>query len=401
MTPPNSSVFKRDAFLLPEGIYLDGNSLGPLTYAAQSALERRLRQWQHDGVNAWEEWFELAERLSPALGKLVGAKPDEVITTGSITANLHALLATFYRPEGECRHLLATALDFPTDLYVLDSWTRRMGGELRLIPSRDGFTLHPEDIRAMLTPEVAVVVLPTVLYRSGQLLDVASITQAAHERGVLIGWDAAHSIGALPHNFHGDAADFAVWCSYKYLNGGPGAPGGLFVHEKHHHLKPGLPGWWGHDKATQFAMNPEFTPAQGAGAYQTGSPPILALAALEGALALFEDVSIEAVRQRSLELTETLIALADRDLPEMVLRTPRDRARRGGHIVLEHPQARALSVALRERHITPDYRPPNLLRLAPVAFYTSEAELEETVRTLRELLDHPERLEQFTASKVT
>ncbi len=379
-------VFLRDAFLLPRGIYLDGNSLGPLSYGAQAATERRLKQWQHLAVNGWDEWFELAERLAPALARLVGAKPAEVIATGSITSNLHALLATFYAPEGERRNLLATSLDFPSDLYALSAWAERQGGELKLIPSRDGHTLHDDDVRDALTPDIALAVLPTVLYRSGQLLGVKSITAQAHAAGTLIGWDAAHSIGALPHTFHDAQVDFAVWCSYKYLNAGPGAPGGLFVHERHFDRTPGLPGWWGHDKATQFEMSPGFRKACGAGAYQIGTPSVIALAGLEGALGVFEEVSIEAVRARSLELTDYLVGLVDAQLPEFTLRTPRDPSKRGGHIVLEHPHAQNLSLALRERRITPDYRAPNLLRLAPVALYNTEAELDETVRVLRELL---------------
>ncbi|ADI15474.1 kynureninase [Truepera radiovictrix] len=377
---------KRDAFLLPRGIYLDGNSLGPLCYGAQAAIERRLKGWQHLAVSAWEEWFGLAERLSPALAKLVGARPDEVIATGSITSNLHALLATFYRPEGARRNLLATALDFPSDLYALAAWAERGGGELKLVPSRDGHTLHEEDLLAALTPDVAVAVLPTVLYRSGQLLDVAALTRAAHEAGVLIGWDAAHSIGAVPHDFHDDGVDFAVWCSYKYLNAGPGAPGGLFVHERHFERAPGLPGWWGSDKAVQFEMAPTFRKARGAGAFQMGTPSILALAGLEGALGVFEEVTIADVRQRSLALTDYLIALADTHLPECSVKTPRDPRARGAHVALEHPEAHLLSLALRARHIIPDYRAPNLLRLAPVALYNTEAELEQTVAALQELL---------------
>lgn len=372
--------------MLPRGIYLDGNSLGPLSYGAQAATERRLKQWQHYGVGGWDEWFELAERLSPALGRLLGARPDEVIATGSITANLHALLATFYRPEGSRRNLLATSLDFPSDLYALGSWAERSGGTLKLVPSKDGHTLHDDDIVAAMTPDVALAVLPTVLYRSGQLLDVQAVTAQAHAAGALIGWDAAHSVGAIPHALHDDGVDFAVWCSYKYLNAGPGAPGGLFVHERHFDRTPGLPGWWGHDKATQFEMAPGFRKAHGAGAYQLGTPSIIALAGLEGALGVFEEVDIRAVRARSLELTDYLIGLADAELPEMTVRTPRAHARRGGHIVLEHPAARLLSLALRERRIVPDYRAPQLLRLAPVALYNTEAELAETVRVVRELL---------------
>lgn len=374
--------------MLPRGIYLDGNSLGPLSYAAQSAIERRLKQWQYKGVAAWDEWFELAERLNPALAKLIGAKPNEVITTGSITSNLHALLATFYKPTEKRKNLLATSLDFPSDLYALRAWADRYGGKLNLIPSQDGHTLEPHDIEAALTEDIAVAVLPTVLYRSGQVLDWAAITQLGQSKGIIMGWDAAHSIGALPHQFHQEAIDFAVWCTYKYLNAGPGAPGGLFIHERHHHLKPGLPGWWGNDKASQFEMAAEFRPANHAGAHQISTPSILALAGLEGSLAIFEELTIEAIRERSLELTNYLIGLADTILPDMPVRSPRGRAQRGGHVVLEHPEAKLLSLALRSKHIIPDYREPNLLRLAPVALYNTETELDQTVQTLRELLNN-------------
>lgn len=378
---------KREAFMLPRGIYLDGNSLGPLSYAAQAAIERRLKQWHYKAVSAWDEWFELAERLSPALARLVGAKASEVITTGSISVNLHALLATFYKPQGKRKHLLATSLDFPSDLYAMRAWAERYDAELKLIPSRDGHSLDLADILTCLSDDVALAILPTVLYRSAQVLDWATITRAGHDKGIVMGWDAAHSIGAMPHQFHQDELDFAVWCSYKYLNAGPGAPGGLFVHEKHHHLRPGLPGWFGNDKATQFEMKPEFRPASHAGAYQIGTPSILSLAGLEGALAIFEEVSIEAIRERSLELTHYLIELADKYLPEMTLRSPREAHERGGHVVLEHQDAHLLSLALREKQIIPDYREPNLLRLAPVALYNTKEELEISVQTLRDLLD--------------
>ncbi|GAA4022005.1 kynureninase [Deinococcus rubellus] len=378
---------RRELFAMPEGIYLDGNSLGLMPLSAHQAVLRRLGEWQTQAVSGWDEWFGLAESLSPALSRLVGAEPREVIATGSITANLHALLATLYRPQGERKHLLATALDFPTDLYAMQSWARLYGAELKVVPSRDGQTIHEDDVRAALGPDIAVVLLPTVLYRSGQLLDVAGLTQLAHQAGALIGWDAAHSIGAMPHDFHGAGADFAVWCSYKYLNAGPGAPGGLFVHQRHHHLAPALSGWWGNDKGSQFEMTAQFRPAPGAAAYQQGTPPVLALAALDGALEVFEHLDLAALRARSLALTDLLIELADQHLLEMRVITPRDHARRGGHVSLLHPEARALSAALRTRGIIPDYRSPDVLRLAPIALYTTEDELCQTVRVLRELLD--------------
>jgi kynureninase len=387
--------------MLPRGIYLDGNSLGPLCSGAQAAIERRMRQWQHHGVAAWEDWFTLAERLAPALGKLVGAYPDEITHSASITVNLHSLLATFYRPLGRRRILLATELDFPSDLYALQSWAELLGGELRLVPSRDGHTLHHDDLESALTDEVALAWFPTVLYRSGQLLDVARLTQRAHERGALIGFDGAHSVGAIPHHFHDDQVDIATWCSYKYLNAGPGAPAGLFVHRRHHQATPALRGWWGHDKETQFEMAPDFRRAEGANAFQLGTPPILALAGLEGALALFEDVGIAALRERSLLLTQRLIELVDAELPEMKVLTPRAAAQRGGHVALSHPEAAQLALALRKRGVVPDYRAPNIIRLAPVAFYNTEAELTRAVAILRELLDQGAHLGEVASGPVS
>ncbi|MBB6099273.1 kynureninase [Deinobacterium chartae] len=378
---------RRDLFRMPTGIYMDGNSLGPLPLASERAVARVMREWQQEAVAGWDGWFGLAERLSPTVAKLVGARPEEVIATGSITANLHALLASFYRPSGARRHIVATALDFPTDLYALQAWAERYGAELRLVESRDGHTLLEDDLEAALTDDVALAWFPTVLYRSGQLLDVARLSRTAHARGVLIGFDAAHSAGALPHAFHDTGVDFAVWCHYKYVNAGPGAPGGLFVHERHFDAAPGLPGWWGNDKSNQFEMRPHYRRARGAAAFQQGTPPLLALAALEGALEVFGTVDLEAVRARSLALTDLLIAEADAHLPELHVVTPREHARRGGHVALAHPDARLLSLALRERGIVPDFREPDILRLAPVALYTTEDEVREVVSVLRDLLD--------------
>ena len=383
----------RESFLLPTGTYLDGNSLGPASLAARTAIERRFRQWHHHAVGAWDDWFGLAERLRPALARLVGAHPDEVVPTGGITVNLHALLAGLYRPDGERRAIVALAREFPSDLYALRAWAERHGAELRLV---DGDASEPERvdeaaIEAALGPDVALLWVPAVSYRAGQRLDLARLARAAHAAGAWIGVDAAHSIGAMPHALHDDGVDAAVWCSYKYLNAGPGAPGGLYLHRRHHARSPGLPSWWGHDKATQFEMRPTFAPAEGAAAWQIGTPPVLALAGLEGALAIFEEVGIDAVRERSLELTEKLIAAVAERLPEVEVVTPREPDRRGGHVALRHDSARALSQAMRTEGVIPDHRPPDLLRLAPVALYNDASDVDRAVEVLRALLDAPER----------
>lgn len=386
----------REAFLLPTGVYLDGNSLGPLSWAAHAAVERRMRQWHHHGVTAWDEWIGLAERLAPAVARLVGANADEVIPTGGVTVNLHAVLAGLYRPEGRRRHVVALAHEFPSDLYALRSWTERHGAELRLVGGADE-VVDEAEIEAALTDEVALAWLPVVSYRAGQRLDVARLTRAVHEAGAVAGWDAAHSIGAVPHALHDHGVDVAVWCSYKYLNGGPGAPGGLFLHRRHHDLPPGLPGWWGHERTRQFEMRPDFTPEVGAAGWQMGTPSILALAGLEGALAVFEEVRIEAVRERSLQLTRRLIDAVDRTLPELAVVTPRDDARRGGHVALRHEHAGGLSRALRDRQVVADYRRPDLLRLAPVALYNDADDVDTVVGTLREILDDGAHLHPASA----
>jgi kynureninase len=382
------SLPRLDAFHLPRGVYLEGNSLGVLPTAAQAAIERRLRQWQVHGVSAWDDWFGLAERLSASLGALVGAHPDEVIATGSITTNLHQLLATLHRPDATSRDALATELDFPTDLYALRSWTERGGGSLRLVPSRDGHTIDPADIETELrSGGVATMLLPVVAYRSGQRFDVGRLTAAAHAVGALALWDAAHSIGVMPHTLHDDGVDGAVWCSYKYLNAGPGAPGGLFLHRRHAHCAPGLPGWWGHDKATQFEMAPTYTPAAGAARLQTGTPPILSLAGLEGALAVFEEVGIAPLRERSLALTDALWSLLEAQVPEVRIVTPWAHPVRGGHLALSHRHAAGIVGALRRRGVITDFRPPDLVRMAPAPLYTRFEDVGLAVTALRESLD--------------
>lgn len=384
---------RRSEFILPEGIYLDGNSLGPISHFTRACMEKRLQEWQDHAVKGWEEWFTLPEHLSPTLAALVGVKPEEVITTGTITQNLHSLLGTFYRPTGAKKHIVATRLDFPTDLYALKSWADRHDAELRLAPSRDGYTIEEEDLENLLTDDVALVLLPVVLYASGQLLDIARLTQKAHEKGIVVGVDAAHSIGSVPHQLHDQQVDFAVWCTYKYLNAGPGAPGGLFVHEKHFDVMPGLPGWWGNDKHTAFEMKPFYRKGHGAAAYQTGTLSPVALAGVEGGLKPFAELGIEAIREQSLQLTEHFMHLIDEHLPEVQIVTPRAQTKRGGHVSIKHPDAQLISLALRDRGIIPDFRAPDLVRMAPVALYNTPEELENTVQVLRELLDSKAYLE--------
>jgi kynureninase len=395
-TDPLAS-FRDRFYLLPEHIYLDGNSLGLLSRDAEAGVLQALDAWRTLAIGGWfggeRPWYWLGERLGVLQAELVGAEPDEVVVTGSITTNLHALLATFYRPEGRRTKIIADALDFPSDVYALQSWLRlnRLdpADQLVLVPSRDERTIDEDDvIRAMDADDVALVWLPSVLYRSGQLLDVARLTREAHARGLLIGFDCAHSAGSVPHALHDWDVDFAVWCNYKYLNAGPGAVGSLYVHTRHFGTLPGLTGWWGCNKDRQFEMAHEFCAAGTAGAWQISTPSILGAAALYGSLAMFAEAGMERVRAKSVDLTSYLMELADERLAPLgvAVGSPRAAEQRGGHVALEHAEARALSSALQARGVVTDFREPNVIRLAPVALYTSYADVWRAVDILHDSL---------------
>jgi kynureninase len=296
-------------------IYLDGNSLGLLSKDAEAATLQALDEWKRVGVEGWTEanppWFTLPERLAAQVAPLVGASPDEVIVTGSTTVNLHQLLATLYDPtDRERPKILADALAFPSDIFAIESHLRLRGldpaAHLVKAPSRDGFTLGEEDVIAALTPDVQLAVLPSVVYTSGQLLPMQRITAEARRRGIIIGWDCSHSIGAVPHHLDEWDADFAFWCHYKYLNAGPGAVGGLYLNRRHFGKAPGLAGWFSSRKERQFDLSHTLSPAEDAGALQIGTPHILSLAPLCGSLRIHEEAGMARLRTKSLALTEFL-----------------------------------------------------------------------------------------------
>ncbi|MBW2459224.1 MAG: kynureninase [Deltaproteobacteria bacterium] len=367
-----------------DAIYLDGNSLGLACRDAEAALHHRMAEWKALAVRGWLEgdgpWFHYAEDMGALVAPLVGARPEEVSFTGTTTVNLHSMAATFFRPRGQRRKILADALAFPTDVFALRDQLRLQGGDpdedLVLVPSRDGRTIDEQDVIDQLTDEIALVLLPSVLYRSGQLLDLERLARAARQRAIPIGFDCSHSVGAIPHRLHDWGADFAVWCSYKYLNGGPGCSGFLFLHERNFERQAGLSGWFGADKATQFDLGLDFQQARSAGGWQISSPGILGSATIAGALKVILEAGIDRIREKSLRLTAYLMHLVDERLAEAPHRfrvgTPRAAERRGGHVALEHPSdAARICLALRARGIVPDFRPPNVIRIAPVALYNT------------------------------
>nr|WP_306973559.1 kynureninase [Alkalibacillus salilacus] len=388
--------YKQEFYISEDHIYLDGNSLGLMSKRAEESLQQVMDTWKEEAIGGWmnseHPWFYLSESLGERVAPLVGGKPEEVVVTGSTTTNLHQLVSTFYQPEGNRTKILADELNFPSDIYALQSQLNLHGYDpdehLIQVGSRDGRTIDENDIIQAMTEDVALIVLPTVLYRSGQLLNIRKLTEAAHERGILIGFDGCHSVGAIPHNFHEDGVDFAYWCHYKYVNSGPGGVAGLFIHENHFDRTPGLTGWFGSDKDKQFDMEHTFTKAQDAGAFQIGTPHVFSAAPLIGSLALFEEVGIDAVREKSLQATAYFMYLVEHELSDFgfTIGNPREATRRGGHICLEHDAAASICKALKERDITPDFRAPNVIRLAPVAFYVSYHDIYRAVQILKDIM---------------
>ncbi|MEH7493295.1 kynureninase [Neobacillus niacini] len=399
------SRFREEFYIKPKAIYLDGNSLGLLSKRAERTLLESLNDWKEHGIDGWTKgahpWFFLSERLGEMMAPLVGAEADEVIVTGSTTVNLHQLVATFYKPAGKRSKILADELTFPSDIYALQSQLRIHGFDpdthLIRIKSQDGRFLEEEDIIEAMTDEIALIILPTVLYRSGQILDMKRLTGEANKRGILIGFDGCHSIGAIPHSFSEWGVDFAYWCNYKHLNGGPGSVGGLYVNKKHFGSAPGLAGWFGSKKEKQFDMEHSLTPAESAGAYQIGTPHVLSLAPLLGALEIFAEAGIENIREKSLKITRFLMNLVDQELSNMgfSLGSPEEDFRRGGHVSLEHNEAARICKALKENGIIPDFRAPNIIRLTPVALYTSYSEVWEAVDRLKKIM----RVKQYEKFK--
>jgi len=380
----------RARFALPHAngtplTYLCGHSLGLEPLAARERVLEELDDWGRLGVLGHERarrpWIAYHELMAAGLERLTGARAGEVVAMNSLTVNLHLMLAGFYRPAGSRTRIVMEAGAFPSDRHAVAAQIAWHGLEPRtalveLTPAQ-GELLSVEVIEEYLArhaEQVAVVLWPGVQYRTGQAFDLARIVRAAHRCGAVAGFDLAHSIGNLPLALHEDGADFAVWCSYKYLNAGPGAVGGCFVHERHAaSTAPRLAGWWGHDPATRFAMRPEFRASPGAAGWQVSNPPILSSAPLLASLELFDAAGTQALRAKSRLLTGYLEFLL---LPLGVqLLTPRDPAERGCQLSVRidasAERARAIFERLGARGAVCDWREPDVIRVAPVPLYNS------------------------------
>src|SRR5699024_4694694 len=351
------SAYQEEFYTNPETIYMDGNSLGLMSKRAESSLEKIKESWKKYGIDGWTKgdhpWFYFSDLLANKSAGLIGAQKEEVMVTGSTTSNIHQIVASFFQPKGGKTKILADELNFPSDIYALKSQLQLHGLDpeehLIQVKSNDGHTLNEADIIAAMTEEVAFILLPSVLYRSGQILDMKRLTQAAHERGILIAFDLCHSIGAMPHQLTEWGVDFAVWCTYKYLNGGPGSIAVVYVNKRHLKAKPGLAGWFSSDKQKQFDMKHTLTAATDASAFQMGTPHMLSAAPLLGSLEMFQEIGMDKVRRHSLAKTNYMMDLIDSELREFnfTMANPREEKSRGGHVFLVHQEAARICKALK------------------------------------------------------
>ncbi|MBZ4397919.1 kynureninase [Myxococcus faecalis] len=394
----------REQFHFPPGpdgkpvVYLAGNSLGLQPKNAARYVQEEMEDWARFGVEGHHHgrhpWLHYHELVTEQAARLVGAKPQEVVVMNTLTVNLHLMMVSFYRPTKERFKILVEGGAFPSDQYAVASQARFHGFDpreavLELKPRAGEETLRTEDILATLEQhghEVSLVLLGSVNYLTGQAFDIPAITHAAHAKGCFVGFDLAHGAGNLKLSLHDDGPDFAVWCSYKYLNGGPGSLGGVFVHERHARSKdiPRFEGWWGHDKATRFQMGPHFDALPGAEGWQLSNPPILQLAALRASFELFDQAGMAALRAKSERLTGYLEFLLDKLPPGYVrITTPRDVKQRGAQLSLRFQgDAPSMLKRLADAGIICDFRKPDIIRAAPAPLYCSFTDVYRFVKTL-------------------
>ncbi len=391
----------RRRFFIPEGrIYLDGNSLGLLSRDAERTLLAVVEKWKRGGINGWLDgdspWFTMAESLAARVAKLVGAEADEVAIANSMTINLHQLLSTLYNPRASRKKVLIDAHSFPTDRYALRSHLRLRGLDpdenIVIVPAGESRFLDEARIEtALRNPELQMALFPSVVYTTGQLLDLERLCRAARENGVIIGLDMSHSVGVMPHALDEWGADFAGWGHYKWLNAGPGSVAGLYLNRRHFNetgvVDAGLAGWWSVHKESMFEMSDEFFPGMGASALQIGTPAVLSMAPIDGALLPIEEAGLKTIREKSIAMTDFIMRAIDAELAGLGfdIGTPRDPDRRGGHVSIRHAQAQPLCLALRARGVVPDFRKPDVIRLAPSPLYNTFTELWNSVEILKEI----------------
>jgi len=383
----------RDEFHIPvidgkQTLYFTGNSLGLMPKGAKTYLDEELEDWKNWGVeghfHARRPWMPYHEFFSESLSKVVGAKPEEVVVMGTLTNNLHLLMVSFFRPEGKRTKILCEAKAFPSDQYALASQLRFHGldPEEHLIevgPREGEHHIHTEDFKAAIDAhgeEIALMMIGGVNYYTGQVMAMEELTAYAQAQGIVVGWDLAHAAGNVELHLHDWNVDFAAWCHYKYLNSGPGATAGYFVHERHHGLSdiPRFEGWWGHDKETRFQMPEKFVPIPTAEAWQLSNVPVMAMAPIRASLDIIDRAGFPELQKKSRALTaylqEVLDYVAQSTGKSLEIITPKDA--RGAQISVHvHGYGRPLFDYLMSEGVITDWREPNVIRMAPVPLYNS------------------------------
>jgi len=390
----------RAQFDLPEGlIYLDGNSLGPLPRAVPARLQQAaVAEWGRMLITGWNRagWMELPTRVGDRIARLIGAEAGHVVLGDTLSIKVYQALASALEMNPGRRVILSDTGNFPSDLYMAEGLCRTLGPEYRLK------TVAPEDVAEAIDDTVAVLLLTEVDYRTGRRHDMPALTAKAHAKGALAVWDLAHSAGATDVKVAAGGADFAVGCTYKYLNSGPGGPAFVYVAPRHAEtVRPALSGWLGHE--APFAFDLDYRPGRGIERMRVGTPPVLQLAALDAALDVWDAVEIADLRARSLQLTDAFIAGIEARCPTLTLATPREHALRGSQVSFRHPEGYAIMQALISRGVIGDFRAPDILRFGFTPLYIGLDEVEGAVAILAEIMATAawDRPEFKTRAKVT
>lgn len=377
------SILRKHLFDLPEGvIYLDGNSLGPLPKSVPARVAQAVTgQWGAHLIKGWniDGWMAQPSRVGDRVGRLIGAAPGSVVMGDTLSIKVYQALSAALQMRPDRRVILSDSGNFPTDLYMAEGLIRHLGGTHRL------HTVSPEAVMDNITNEVAAVMLTQVDYRTGRLHDMGAITRAAHAAGAVMIWDLAHSAGALPVDLAGSGAEFAVGCSYKYLNGGPGAPAFIYVRpDIADRIDPALAGWLGH--AAPFAFDLDYRPAPGVERMRVGTPPVLQMTALDAALDVWEGVDMDALREASIALSERFIAEVAARCPDLVLASPRDAQQRGSQVSFHFAHGYAAMQALIAHGVIGDFRAPDIMRFGFTPLYIDEGDVTRAAEILARII---------------
>lgn len=387
-------------FDLPPGmVYLDGNSLGPLPRSAAARVAKTMtEEWGQMLITAWNRagWMAQPTALGDRIGRLIGAGPGSVTTGDTLSVKVYQALAAAQSLRPDRRVILSDTGNFPSDLYMAQGLSRALGHGHKLV------TVAPEEVAARIGPDVAVLMLTEVDYRTGRRHDMPALIRAAHAAGALVIWDLAHSAGALPVDLSGSGVDFACGCTYKFLNAGPGAPAFIYVAPRHQGaVAPALSGWLGHE--APFAFDPDYRPGMGIERMRVGTPPVLQMAALDAALEIWDRVDMQVLRARSIELSERFIAGVEAVCPELRLASPRDPEKRGSQVSFHFHEGYAAMQALIARGVVGDFRAPDIMRFGITPLYIDEGDIDRAVAVMGEVMGGRlwDREEYRTRSAVT